>query len=207
VLAAPEAAAEADRLLARLDRLVTTGVRLPEPDALLLTGAAERSRLAAEPDPAAWQAACKAWAAISRPYAAAYAGWRWAEALLAEGGGRGAAAAALRASRETASGLGAQTLLDEVDALARRARIDLTAREERAPSAPLPDAAAELGLTPRELEVLEHLARGQTNREIAAELFISARTAGVHVSHILEKLGASTRTEAAAAAHRLRLVP
>jgi DNA-binding NarL/FixJ family response regulator len=59
----------------------------------------------------------------------------------------------------------------------------------------------------RELEVLEHVALGQTNREIAADLFISTRTAGVHVSHILEKLGASTRTEAATAAHRLGLVP
>jgi DNA-binding CsgD family transcriptional regulator len=169
--------------------------------------AAELGRADGQSDPARWEAAALEWDARHTPLQAAYAGWRWAEALLAEGGGRGAAAAALRASRETASGLGAQTLLDEVDALARRARIDLTAREERAPSAPLPDAAAELGLTPRELEVLEHLARGQTNREIAAELFISARTAGVHVSHILEKLGASTRTEAAAAAHRLRLVP
>jgi DNA-binding NarL/FixJ family response regulator len=55
--------------------------------------------------------------------------------------------------------------------------------------------------------VLEHVALGQTNRAIAAELFISARTAGVHVSHILGKLGAATRTEAATAAHRLGLVP
>jgi DNA-binding NarL/FixJ family response regulator len=55
--------------------------------------------------------------------------------------------------------------------------------------------------------VLEHVAMGQTNREIAADLFISARTASVHVSHILEKLGTATRTEAAAAAHRLGLVP
>ncbi len=54
--------------------------------------------------------------------------------------------------------------------------------------------------------MLEHVALGETNREIAADLFISARTAGVHVSHILEKLGASTRTEAATTAHRLGLV-
>jgi DNA-binding NarL/FixJ family response regulator len=71
----------------------------------------------------------------------------------------------------------------------------------------LQDAAREVGLTERELEVLEHVALGQTNREIAADLFISVRTAGVHVSHILGKLGASTRTEAATAAHRLGLVP
>jgi len=71
----------------------------------------------------------------------------------------------------------------------------------------MPQAARELGLTSRELEVLEHLALGQTNRQIAGELFITPRTAGLHVSHILHKLDASTRTEAAAAAHRLGLVP
>jgi DNA-binding NarL/FixJ family response regulator len=55
--------------------------------------------------------------------------------------------------------------------------------------------------------VLEHLALGQTNRQIAEELFISVKTAGIHVSHILGKLGAANRGEAAAIAHRLRLVP
>jgi DNA-binding NarL/FixJ family response regulator len=54
--------------------------------------------------------------------------------------------------------------------------------------------------------VLEHLALGQTNRQIAEDLFISVKTAGVHVSHILEKLGVSTRGEAAAVARRLGLV-
>ena len=81
------------------------------------------------------------------------------------------------------------------------------ARPQRRCARSCPTRPASSGLTPRELEVLEHVAMGQTNREIAAELFISARTAGVHVSHILEKLGASTRTEAAAAAHRLGLAP
>jgi DNA-binding NarL/FixJ family response regulator len=103
--------------------------------------------------------------------------------------------------------LGARPLLDEIDGLARRARLDLATAEPADERAELPDAAREAGLTARELEVLEHVASGQTNREIGADLFISARTAGVHVSHILEKLGASTRTEAATAAHRLGLVP
>jgi DNA-binding NarL/FixJ family response regulator len=52
--------------------------------------------------------------------------------------------------------------------------------------------------------VLEHLAAGETNRQIAEALFISVKTAGVHVSSILRKLGASTRGEAAAIAHRAR---
>ena len=60
-----------------------------------------------------------------------------------------------------------------------------------------------LGLTAREVEVLTLLARGYTNRQIAATLVISAKTASVHVSHILRKLGAPNRLEAAAIAHRL----
>jgi DNA-binding NarL/FixJ family response regulator len=62
-----------------------------------------------------------------------------------------------------------------------------------------------LGLTSRELDVLRLLAVGRTNRQIGAELFISPRTVGVHVSHILAKLGAASRVEAAAVAHSLDL--
>jgi DNA-binding NarL/FixJ family response regulator len=49
------------------------------------------------------------------------------------------------------------------------------------------------------------VAAGRSNREIGAQLFISAKTAGVHVSNLLPKLGAASRTEAAALAHRLGL--
>ena len=62
-----------------------------------------------------------------------------------------------------------------------------------------------LGLTARETEVLRLVAAGRSNREIAAELFISAKTASVHVSNILAKLNAASRTEAAAIAHRAGL--
>ena len=65
--------------------------------------------------------------------------------------------------------------------------------------------AAPFGLTGRELEVLRLVAAGLGNREIAAELFISAKTASVHVSNILGKLGVASRGEAAATAHRLHL--
>ncbi len=63
-------------------------------------------------------------------------------------------------------------------------------------------AAPRLGLTDRELEVLRLVAAGRSNRDIAAELFISAKTASVHVSNILTKLGVRTRVEAAATAHQ-----
>jgi DNA-binding CsgD family transcriptional regulator len=58
-----------------------------------------------------------------------------------------------------------------------------------------PDGAAEL--TPRELEVLEHVAAGRTDREIAALLYVSVRTVQKHLEHVHEKLGVRTRTAAA----------
>ena len=61
------------------------------------------------------------------------------------------------------------------------------------------------GLTPRERQVLALVARGATNREIGATLFMAEKTASVHVSRILSKLNVRSRTEAAAVAHRHRL--
>jgi DNA-binding NarL/FixJ family response regulator len=61
-------------------------------------------------------------------------------------------------------------------------------------------------LTPREMAVLELLSRGHTNREIAAALYISPSTAGVHVSNILRKLRAKRRVDAAGRAHTLGLL-
>ena len=204
-------------------RAILDGARAQGTDdaALLATIAAEVTRAEGRADAAAWQAAARAWDERGAAWQSAYSWWRYAEAVLANREGRTAATAALRRARQTAERLGARPLLDEIDGLARRARIELAeplaavTPPLATATAPLPgpagpalrDAARDVGLTARELEVLEHVALGQTNREIAAELFISVRTAGVHVSHILDKLGASTRTEAATAAHRLGLVP
>ena len=69
----------------------------------------------------------------------------------------------------------------------------------------MPTAAAQLGLTPREAEVLALVAAGRSNRQIAQALFISPKTVGVHVSIILAKLGVTGRVEAATIAHRLGL--
>ena len=98
--------------------------------------------------------------------------------------------------------IGAAPLAEQLELLAQRARLELAP-----PDAGPPDRKQRLeehlDLTPREAEVLTLLTRGYTNREIAAALVISVRTAGVHVSHILRKLGAPNRREAAAIAHRL----
>ncbi len=66
-------------------------------------------------------------------------------------------------------------------------------------------AVGDLGLTPRELDVLRLVAEGLSNGQIGARLYISTKTVSVHVSNILAKLGVSSRTEAAAVAHRLRV--
>jgi DNA-binding NarL/FixJ family response regulator len=66
-------------------------------------------------------------------------------------------------------------------------------------------AVGNLGLTPRELDVLRLVAEGLSNGQIGGRLFISTKTVSVHVSNILAKLGVASRTEAAAVAHRLRV--
>ena len=91
----------------------------------------------------------------------------------------------------------AEGIAEMAEALARRAGLALEPAEHSDAGVP-----AEFGLTDRELEVLRLLAEGCTNRQIGDELFITPKTASVHVSNILGKLRANSRTEAAAIAHR-----
>jgi DNA-binding NarL/FixJ family response regulator len=188
-------------LLERLDHAAARPVAhgLPELAAWQATALAEHTRQQGTPDPAAWAAAVAAWERLGQPYRVAYAGFRQAEALLASGGDRDTAAAALRRAAEVSGRLGARPLDTEIKALGRRARLDLG--PVAAAAAPTP--AEQLGLTPREAEVLALVAAGRSNRQIAQALFISPKTASVHVSNILAKLGVATRVEAAAVAHRL----
>jgi DNA-binding CsgD family transcriptional regulator/tetratricopeptide (TPR) repeat protein len=146
---------------------------------------------------AAWDETAAAWESLSQPHPMAVALLGAAEAALA-GGDREAAAQRLRRAAALADRLGASPLSDEIASLARRARISLGAGTDE------PDRVR-FGLTDREFEVLRLVAAGRSNREIAAELFISAKTASVHVSNILTKLGAGSRGEAAAKAHDSRL--
>lgn len=153
----------------------------------------------ADPDPRLWQAAVAAWRARSQPYELAQALFGTAESTLLTGN-RAAAENPLREAASLAADLGAGHLRREIDLLAARGRIHLAVAE---PAAPQP--AEPFGLTARELDVLRLVTTGMTNSQIAATLFISASTAGVHVSRILTKLGAGRRTEAAAIAHRAGL--
>jgi DNA-binding CsgD family transcriptional regulator/tetratricopeptide (TPR) repeat protein len=154
--------------------------------------------------PQLWSDAADAWEQLERPPLAAYCRWRHAEALVAAGASRTEAAVPLRKAHAVAARLGARPLLRELELLAVRARLDLVEPEAaRAATGGLD----ELGLTPREAEVLTLVARGYTNREIAAALVISAKTASVHVTHILRKLDAANRLEAAAIAHRVAPPP
>jgi DNA-binding CsgD family transcriptional regulator len=98
--------------------------------------------------------------------------------------------------------LGARPLLEAAQAVGRRAHLRLASWTQASTG-----ASETMGLTTRELEVLRLVAQGASNGRIAEQLFISPKTASVHVSHILEKLGVSTRGEAAAVAHRRGLVP
>jgi ATP/maltotriose-dependent transcriptional regulator MalT len=146
----------------------------------------------------AWDEAAAAWDGLGEPYPRAQALLRAAEAALARGDRDGAAERLQRAA-SLAAELGTRPLGEQVTLLARRARIQLAGEE--LPEEPVGD----LGLTERELEVLRLVAAGRSNREIAGELFISPKTASVHVSNILSKLHVGSRGEAAATAHALRL--
>ena len=182
--------------------------RQPEADAWELVAGAERARRAfllgeGTTEPAGFERAAAAFDALSLPLYAVYCRYRAAEAHVSAGD-RIAAAAILREAAAGADATGSRLLAADVDGLARRARLDLSEPGDSGAAAEAEESpAARLGLTPRELEVLRLVAEGHTNRAIGEELFMSEKTASVHVSRILGKLGVGGRVEAAAVAHRL----
>jgi DNA-binding CsgD family transcriptional regulator len=204
-----EARRRATPVLVALDRLASARApqaHYPPVTAHLQAAQAERSRLEGRSDPERWRAAAAAWERLEHPYDAAYARYREAEALLAERGSRLQAEQVLRGAYRTAVTLGAEPLRREAELLAQRGRLHLEQQIDpaAAPQAP-PSPTASLGLTHRETEVLALVAAGRTNRQIGETLFITEKTASLHVSHILAKLGVAGRGEAAAIAHRLGL--
>jgi DNA-binding NarL/FixJ family response regulator len=156
---------------------------------------AEWTRLQGHSDPKAWQAAVEAYS-HAHVYAMARCQWRLAEALLTAGQ-REQATDAARAAYQTAVQLGAEPLRGALQTLARRGRLDL--------GAGVPTEPTLAGLTRRELEVLRLLVEGRSNRQIAEQLFISGKTASVHVTRILAKLDVHSRRDAAARAQQLGL--
>jgi DNA-binding CsgD family transcriptional regulator len=195
--------ARAGKLIAAARRAASEASAVtPNAAGWLALAEAEYGRARGEARPEAWSQAMATWEGLGRPPPAAYCRWRQAEALVAAGASRAEASEPLRQAHAVAARIGAKPLAEQLELLAQRARLELAS-----PDAGPPHGARgleeTLGLTSREVEVLTLLARGYTNREIAATLVISVRTAGVHVSHILRKLGAPNRLEAAAIAHRL----
>ncbi|MBW3631606.1 MAG: AAA family ATPase [Chloroflexi bacterium] len=199
----------------RLDRhaqLVHARTDGPDPHLALdlALGRAELSRLETPSSPTDWATAADAAAALEHPYELAYCRFRQAEAILLSRGSRPAAQSAAREGHHLARRMGALPLWHEIEGLAIRSRLALEdADDEVAPASIGPETVGPGGrfkLTPREKDVLERLVAGHTNREVAKDLFISEKTASVHVSNIKSKLGANGRAEIAAIAVRLGLV-
>jgi DNA-binding CsgD family transcriptional regulator len=204
----PDAVAQSEQAsLAALAELEAAVGRIPgrsaPPEALAFKALAEAelTRVRAERDPAVWVAAANRFRAIGEVYPAAYADFRTAEALALAGARQAEIAASLTAAYHVAVSVGSPPFLDEVLGLARRTGVKLADRGDQRDLA----VRVDLGLTDRELEVLRLLGDGRTNRQIGEELFITPKTASVHVSRILTKLGLTNRAEAAAAAHRMGL--
>ena len=181
----------------------------PEGRGWLARGEAEWQRANGANAPAAWRRALAEFGP-SFLYEVARTRWRLAEAL-AEASDRAGAEEQWWQAARTADQLRAAPLRAALDDLGRRARLGRTRPAGAQPGGQPAGAAASgaggttaalAGLTVREREVLRLIAEGRSNREIGAALFISAKTASVHVSNILAKLGVASRTEAAAVALR-----
>ena len=196
----------------RLDDMAARA-NTPAARAWIDTARTERARAEARATQGDWAAMATTWDAVPDSLEAAYARYRAAEAALRESGVRADVGGSLRAAYESVHAMGARPLETVIGGLARRARISVdevasTNGHERPVAVAEPLAAAlPGGLSPREVEVLRLVAAGRSNGEIAERLFITRKTAGVHVTHILDKLGVSNRVEAAMAAARLGLVP
>ena len=140
-----------------------------------------------------WLEVAAAYEKIDEPIPRGYALLQAAE-CDAQQGNRGDAAALIRDADDLACRVGGGVLRTATDAAARRIGVQLD--PVRA------SATTPFGLTDREIEVLRRVAAGRTNKQIAQELYISPKTASVHVSNILAKLGVAGRGEASAMAHQ-----
>jgi DNA-binding CsgD family transcriptional regulator len=187
---------EADRVAAVVAFCEKLSAATPPQRAYRALAAADAARASGRP--ADWGAALEACREGGNPYLIAYALVRVGEVAVAAGD-REAAAAPLEEAVRLTEALGATPLLEEARALARHARVQL----DGVPGPSSGEADDDpFGLTEREREVLALVAEGRSNPEIAKTLYMSPKTASVHVSNIMGKLGVTNRGEAAAFAHR-----
>ena len=189
-------------LLAHAEAL---GVSTPAAHGHLALVRAEHARLARDGERSAWSKAVDACRSMNEPFLLAYALLRQAEAMVGAQDFADAGAAAREAS-DLARAMGAGPLQGEIEALIRSARLQVEEQSARTPAVPDSTLHDGFGLTSREREVLQLVADGRSNNEIAERLVISRATASVHVSHILAKLGVPSRVQAATLAHRRGLV-
>jgi DNA-binding CsgD family transcriptional regulator/tetratricopeptide (TPR) repeat protein len=181
-----------EEILQRVERVAQVGV--PRGNQLgaegrmwLARARAEAARARGENDPGLWRAVVEVAEYGERPHEA-LARWRLGEALLTAGDRTGGDE--LIRAHALATEMAAAPLSAAVEAACRRFKITLPGRRR---------IGTDL-LTPRERSVLERVARGLTNRAVGAELFISEKTVSVHLTRVMAKLGATSRTEAVALA-------
>jgi DNA-binding CsgD family transcriptional regulator/tetratricopeptide (TPR) repeat protein len=194
------ARARAASLVAAAEVFVTEparsgGAPLPASVAFLAQCRAECSQLDT-PDPQLWAEAADRWETLSRPFDAAYCRWREAEAALQQSGGRRRATSSIDRAWRAAVGVGAAGLCSNIARFSQRARLDLSFDDATPVDSVRQRVADELGLTDRQVEVLDQLARGRSDGQIADALFISKKTVSVHVSSVLRKLDVGNRIAA-----------
>ena len=159
------------------------------------------ARRSGQDDPARWAAAAAELERTGYLPLALLARGAEAEAWLGADA-RSNAEAALRAGMAHATSMGAPAMSRHLEQVAAAGRIDLALPDEADALQPAPPAPDPWGLSPREREVLALLTDGRTNVQIGEALYISDKTASVHVTHILDKMGVSSRVEAALMAVR-----
>ena len=188
---------QGEALLQRVERIVQGGHGRPgdlgpEGRAWHARALAEHARLRGEPAVEQWQQTLDAFG-YGHVYEQARCHWRLAEALIAAGD-RATARTHAQAAAASAEQMQAGPLQRAVAATMRGARLAG------------PATGGDSVLTGREREVLALVAEGLTNREIGKRLFISEKTASVHLSNLMAKLNVSSRTEAVTVAHRRGLL-